>query len=255
MCHHGAAGVGSTLDDLWRSMACLDSLTLRARLVALPHKHPPEKNKTKAQDPRPMRPHSFALVAVGFSLLALMVSAIEEDLKNCKLMEVDFIVNEGDASLLAIEDDIVSDLAKLGITVNTRLLGKDELNEAMVAGDFNLGEKPNEDSSSSSSSASSSSAPPFRSRDTNRKKLSRSLGVRHTILRHSQRRGQLRMRRTMPHSMASQSRTQRKCLATRYSKPLFRRRRRDARKHGPRSYLPCTARPRNCHSLASVSQQ
>ena len=47
VCHHGAAGVGSTLDDLWRSMACLDSLTLRARLVALPHKHPQKKTKPK----------------------------------------------------------------------------------------------------------------------------------------------------------------------------------------------------------------
>jgi nickel transport system substrate-binding protein len=57
---------------------------------------------------------------------------------NCKPMELDFIVNEGDATALAIEDDIVADLNRVGITVNTRKLQKDELNEAMVSGDFNL---------------------------------------------------------------------------------------------------------------------
>lgn len=38
----------------------------------------------------------------------------------CHQVTVDFIVNEGDATARAIEDDIVSDLAKLGIKVNTR---------------------------------------------------------------------------------------------------------------------------------------
>ena len=38
----------------------------------------------------------------------------------CRQLTVDFIVNEGDATARAIEDDIVSDLAKVGITVNTR---------------------------------------------------------------------------------------------------------------------------------------
>jgi len=41
-------------------------------------------------------------------------------------------------SLQAIEDDIRVDLAKVGITVNTRLLAKDAFNTAMVAGDFNM---------------------------------------------------------------------------------------------------------------------
>ncbi|CAK0905338.1 unnamed protein product [Prorocentrum cordatum] len=37
-----------------------------------------------------------------------------------------------------IEDDIVADLAKVGVTVTTRFLPKEEFNAAMQAGDFNL---------------------------------------------------------------------------------------------------------------------
>ena len=53
-------------------------------------------------------------------------------------MELDFIVLEGEATQRAIEDDIAEDLAKIGITVNARFLPKDEFNEAMVNGDFNM---------------------------------------------------------------------------------------------------------------------
>ncbi|QDZ23761.1 hypothetical protein HOP50_11g63010 [Chloropicon primus] len=83
-------------------------------------------------------------VLIGLACLVLFVSGVAadgvnlENVENCKTMEVDFIVNEGDATAKAIEDDIVSDLAKVGIKVNTRLLSKDDLNEAMVNGDFNL---------------------------------------------------------------------------------------------------------------------
>jgi len=81
-----------------------------------------------------MKLATFLLTA----LLALSGSALADDLENCNAFTLDFIVNEGDATAVAIEDDIVADLAKVGITVNTRRLPKDELNEAMVAGDFNL---------------------------------------------------------------------------------------------------------------------
>ena len=59
-------------------------------------------------------------------------------LEYCKPMELDFIVLEGEATLRAIEDDIAEDLAKVGITVNPRFLPRDEFNEAMVNGDFNM---------------------------------------------------------------------------------------------------------------------
>ena len=50
----------------------------------------------------------------------------------------DFVLNEGDATSKAIESLIVSDLAKVGITVNTRLLSKDEWNGNVTEGNFNL---------------------------------------------------------------------------------------------------------------------
>lgn len=53
-------------------------------------------------------------------------------------MDVDFIILEGDATILAIEDDIRADLGNVGVHVNTRALAKDDFNAAMVAGDFNL---------------------------------------------------------------------------------------------------------------------
>ena len=41
-------------------------------------------------------------------------------------------------TLQAIEDDIRADLAKVGISAVARFLEKDDLNAAMVAGDFDL---------------------------------------------------------------------------------------------------------------------
>ncbi|GMH66695.1 hypothetical protein TL16_g04485, partial [Triparma laevis f. inornata] len=57
---------------------------------------------------------------------------------DCNHLDVDFIILEGDATILAIEDDIRADLGKVGVHVNTRALAKDDFNAAMVAGDFNL---------------------------------------------------------------------------------------------------------------------
>jgi ABC-type transport system substrate-binding protein len=57
----------------------------------------------------------------------------------CVKHEVDFIVMAGDSLMAQIEDDIVADLAEVGITVNTRFVStKDEFNTAMTTGDFNL---------------------------------------------------------------------------------------------------------------------
>ena len=73
-----------------------------------------------------MKLATFLLTA----LLALSGSALADDLENCNAFTLDFIVNEGDATAVAIEDDIVADLAKVGITVNTRRLPKDGTSEA-----------------------------------------------------------------------------------------------------------------------------
>ncbi|GMH66194.1 hypothetical protein TrST_g11459 [Triparma strigata] len=63
---------------------------------------------------------------------------LQENTLECNKLVVDFIILEGDATLLAIEDDIRADLAKVGVDVNLRALPKDEFNVAMVSGDFNL---------------------------------------------------------------------------------------------------------------------
>ena len=74
-------------------------------------------------------------IIIGILLLSAPSARASVNVEHCKAMTLDFIVNEGDATAKAIEDDIVSDLSKVGITVNTRLLSKDDLNAAMVAGD------------------------------------------------------------------------------------------------------------------------
>ena len=57
---------------------------------------------------------------------------------HCENIDVDFIVLEGDATVLALEDDIRASLASVGVNVNRRVLDKEAFNTAMVAGDFNL---------------------------------------------------------------------------------------------------------------------
>jgi ABC-type transport system substrate-binding protein len=56
----------------------------------------------------------------------------------CKKHTLDFILLSGDALMAKIEDDVRKDLEKVGITVNTRLLEKDDFNTAMTSGDYNL---------------------------------------------------------------------------------------------------------------------
>jgi nickel transport system substrate-binding protein len=56
----------------------------------------------------------------------------------CTQHTLDFVINEGDAMHLAVEDDIQRELEALGITLNKRLLPKAEFNEAMRTGDFHL---------------------------------------------------------------------------------------------------------------------
>eukprot|EP00954_Amorphochlora_amoebiformis_P004763 373469-Amorphochlora_amoeboformis.AAC.1 len=72
--------------------------------------------------------------------LVLLAGAVNEVAvkDTCKMLDVSFIVLAGDATVLALEDDIRADLAKIGINVTRRLLPKKEFNAAMVAGDFNL---------------------------------------------------------------------------------------------------------------------
>ena len=71
-----------------------------------------------------------------FFLTALLVATLLQfnDAKGpCKKHEVDFIMLEGDATILAIEDDIRADLEKVGFVVKKRVLPKKEFNAEMVA--------------------------------------------------------------------------------------------------------------------------
>ena len=86
-----------------------------------------------------MVPQYALLVAIFFYLFAFVAFADDDHVHDhCNEMTVDFIVLEGDATSMAIEDDIVADLARVGITVNTRPMNRDDLNTAMVSGDFNM---------------------------------------------------------------------------------------------------------------------
>ena len=83
--------------------------------------------------------YRYAPLAALFLLAgAGAVGAADDTVGDCNPLEVDFILLEGDATLAAVEDDIRADLEKVGITVNRRILPRDEFNTAMTSGDFNL---------------------------------------------------------------------------------------------------------------------
>lgn len=56
----------------------------------------------------------------------------------CKAHTVDFIAVENDAAMLAVYEEITTDLAKIGITVNTRFVSKAEYVDAERKGDYNM---------------------------------------------------------------------------------------------------------------------
>jgi ABC-type transport system substrate-binding protein len=56
----------------------------------------------------------------------------------CQKHTIDFILLKGDATSAQIEGHVRTDLAKIGITINTRLLEKADFNKAMQTGDFHL---------------------------------------------------------------------------------------------------------------------
>jgi len=56
----------------------------------------------------------------------------------CKEVELDFVMLEGDSLHAAVEDDITAELAPLGITLKKRVLEKDAFNTAMTSGDFHM---------------------------------------------------------------------------------------------------------------------
>ena len=59
-------------------------------------------------------------------------------MSSCKIHTIDFIMVEGDATLLSIEDDIREQLKLVGFDVTPRYLSKDDFNAAHQSGDFHL---------------------------------------------------------------------------------------------------------------------
>jgi len=74
-----------------------------------------------------------------FILSALAcLAAVVHTTDSCQKHTLDFILLAGDTLSAEIEDDIRTDLAEIGITINTRLLEKADFNKAMQQGDFHL---------------------------------------------------------------------------------------------------------------------
>ena len=74
-----------------------------------------------------------------FALLAsLLLGSARAAKDSCKEITVDFIIKEDHAQAIVVEDDIVKDLAKIGIKVKTRPLNASEYIEAELNGDYNM---------------------------------------------------------------------------------------------------------------------
>lgn len=84
-----------------------------------------------------MESKSFVIALVSSLLLLLLGSTRAAD-ANCKPLSLDFIIKENDPEVAAVEDDIVQDLAKIGITVNTRALNASSYIDAELKGDYNM---------------------------------------------------------------------------------------------------------------------
>lgn len=57
---------------------------------------------------------------------------------NCKAREIDFIVLDTDPEMKVVEDDIRADLAKIGISVNTKFLSRSDYLDFERNGTYNM---------------------------------------------------------------------------------------------------------------------
>jgi hypothetical protein len=73
------------------------------------------------------------IAALGFLIPTTAAAALtSDDAKSCNanVGPIDFLLLEGDANAEAVEDEIRTDLEKLGFTIKSRFLPKMEYNEA-----------------------------------------------------------------------------------------------------------------------------
>ena len=75
----------------------------------------------------------ISVFSLGFLITTTAAAALtSDDAKSCNanVDPIDFLLLEGDANAEAVEDEIRTDLEKLGFTVKSRFLPKMEYNEA-----------------------------------------------------------------------------------------------------------------------------
>lgn len=82
--------------------------------------------------------NKWCAVATVWSLLLCATYAADVVDGTCKEITVDFIIKDDDPEVAAVEDDIVQDLAKIGIKVNTRVLDAAAYIDAELEGDYNM---------------------------------------------------------------------------------------------------------------------
>ena len=81
-----------------------------------------------------------ALLPGAAAALPIMMSSlpIMSSLENCKKMTLDFVIRDNNVQMAAVEDDIVRDLAKIGIEVKTRALDAEAYTAAEYSGDYHM---------------------------------------------------------------------------------------------------------------------
>ena len=85
-------------------------------------------------------PNMIFVFVLACSILVPSISLTLDDAKTCNagVPPIDFLVLEGDANAEAIEDEVRQDLEKLGFTVQSRFLAKNDFNQARAKGEFGL---------------------------------------------------------------------------------------------------------------------
>lgn len=78
------------------------------------------------------------MVEVLLCSMAFLVAQVWGADANCAHHNIDFIMIDGDANLQAVEDDIRSQLARVGFNVSSRMLSKEAFNAAHQNGDFHM---------------------------------------------------------------------------------------------------------------------
>ena len=81
-----------------------------------------------------------ALLPGAAAALPIMMSSLPmmSSLESCNKMTLDFVIKANNVQMAAVEDDIVKDLAKIGIEVNTRALDAVAYEQAEYSGDWHM---------------------------------------------------------------------------------------------------------------------